>query len=309
MFPEIAMLAGSTLANGFMQQRAAAYNQRMTEKNTAANYRYAMLSQRNAPINEVYGLKAAGLSPTFANGAQGMAVSQGASGSAQAPEVNPANALMLAQLENINAQTSNIQAQTDKTEAEKQQIDLALGHAYSLDESLTRNLPHMFAEMANDSRYSDDMRKLFAEAAKDSSDIGGLKGLQAYLDTRVQVKEALNKELSSRFDWNLQVAKLDDPQLIKTLVKMPQAQRENIVALSGKYIQEVANLAQTAETEVSKRQKIGAEIGKIMRETQSILHRDGAQMWKEKDTQGLLWLMGSGLAGAAEKIGTAAVMK
>lgn len=115
----------STLANGFFSQRSAAYNQEQVEKNTAANYKYSQMSQRNAPVNEVYGLRAAGLSPALANGAQGMATSAGAAGTASPPSDAAANAMLYAQLKNV-------QAQTDKTEAEKSLLRLIMPISYSV---------------------------------------------------------------------------------------------------------------------------------------------------------------------------------
>lgn len=294
--------AGSTLANGIFSQRAAAYNQEMNEKNMALQYRYAMESQRMAPVNEVYGLRAAGLSPTLANGAQGMSVGSGSQGTVEAPKVDPANLLFMAQLKNIEADTDKKKQETDNLMTVNETNSLALAHAHDLDATLAKNMPVLFDEMAADSRYPEHMRKMFEDAAKSIRESGvtqgGLQGLEKYLNLRVEQKEALVKEMSTRFDWNLAVAQLDDPHLIKALVKMPQDQRRNLVALSGKYIQEVATLAQTAESEKAKREKIGAEIQKLTRETQKILHSDGAQMWKEKDAQGVMWLMGSHLAGS-----------
>lgn len=301
----------STVANGFMQQRAAAYNQAMLERNTAANYMYSQRAQRNAARNEVEGLRAAGLSPVFADGSAAASVASGSAGTANAPQFDPANLLLFAQIKNLDAQTQKTKNEAEKIQAEENNISLAYSHAKDLDATLAKNMPILFDEMSKDSRYSEQMRKLFASAAEDirkeGVTSGGLQGLEKYLNLRIDTKEALVREMSSRFDWNMAIAKLDDPYVIKSLVKMPQAQRENLLALSGKYIQEVATLAQTAETEVAKRNEIGARIIKINREAAKILHSDNAQMHKEGDTQGLLWSLGGSLAGAAKDVSIASM--
>lgn len=300
-----------TPVNYWLNKKTAQQNQKYYEQNMAANYQYSQNAQRNAAGNEVAGLRQAGLSPVLANGAASAPIPAAQGGTQQPTQMDPANLLLYAQIKNLDAQTEKTKNEADKIQAEEHNISLAYAHAKDLDETLAKNMPILFAEMSQDERYPEHMRKMFADAVKEikaeGTTSGGLQGLEKYLSLRVEQKESLIKEMSTRFDWNLAVAKLDDAQLIKTLVKLPTTQRENLLALSGKYIQEVATLAQTAETEKSKREKIGAEIEKIAHETQKILHSDNAQMYKEKDVQGLLWSLSGSLAGSAVDLGKAAL--
>lgn len=300
---------GATIANNLLDRSAAAQNQKYNRENMRENFAYSQQAQRMAAVNEVAGLKMAGLSPSLANGAAAAPIANSSNGTAQASHFDPANLLLMAQLKNVQADTEKKEQETTNLETVNESNSLALTHAKDLDATLSLNMPVLFTEMSKDSRYSEGMREMFAAAAKDIKaegiTQGGLQGLEKYLNLRVEQKEALIKEMTTRFDWNLAIAKLEDPHLIKSLVKMPQTERENLLALSGKYIQEVATLAQTAETEVSKREKIGAEIQKLTRETQKILHSDNAQMYKEKDAQGLLWSLAGSLGQASVEIGTA----
>lgn len=292
--------------NYYFESKAAEQNQQYYKENLAANFQLSQLAQRNAAGNEVAGLRAAGLSPALANGAAATPVPSAPQGTMKAPNVDPANLLLFAELKNLSAQTDKTKQETENLETINATNTLAYAHAKDLDATLSANMPQLFDEMSKDGRYPEHMREMFADAAKQIREEGitqgGMQGLEKYLNLRIEQKEALIKEMTSKFDWNLAIAKLDDPQLIKTLVKMPTTERENLLALSGKYIQEVATLAQTAETEVSKREKIGAEIQKLTRETQKILHSDNAQMHKEKDVQGLMWSLAGSLAGATKDV-------
>lgn len=308
-----AAAAVATPINYYFESKAAEQNQQYYKENLAANFQLSQLAQRNAAGNEVSGLRAAGLSPALANGAAATPVPSAPQGTMKAPNVDPANLLLFAELKNLSAQTDKTKEETAKTKQETENLQtinstntLAYAHAKDLDATLSANMPQLFEEMSKDGRYPEHMRTMFADAAKQIREEGvtqgGLQGLEKYLSLRIEQKESLIKEMTTRFDWNLAIARLEDPQLIKTLVNMPTTERENLLALSGKYIQEVATLAQTAETEVSKREKIGAEIQKLTRETQKILHSDNAQMYKEKDAQGLMWSLAGSLAGATKDV-------
>ena len=228
------IFGGSTLANGIFSQRAAAYNQRMTERNTRQNFKYAMLAQRMAPVNEVAGLRAAGLSPVFANGAQGMATSSGSSGTAQAPSVDPSTLL-------LNAQIENIKAQTAKTEAETKGQDIKNTRDKTHDLVLSQNLNTYFTKLAQDT--SDDELKAFFEyqaeiARKGEANLGSYDALVKYFDLQGKSEDAvarkLDKKLSaylSELRWNkVKGHTIESSDFVKALASLDSRQSDLLAA-------------------------------------------------------------------------------
>lgn len=182
------LYGGSVLANGFMQQRAAAYNQEQVGKNTAQNYKYAMMAQQNAPVNEVYGLKAAGLSPTFANGAQGMAVSQGAAGTAQAPQIDPLATAML-------------RAQVDKTKAEADSIKIDNANKEGENSTLGKNMSMFYRKLAEDTTDEEWKKFYLSEsdfAEKGDFTRGNYDALLKFFDLQGKPEEAIERKLDKK---------------------------------------------------------------------------------------------------------------
>lgn len=145
---------GATLANSLLQQRAAAKNQEYNRQNMRENFRYSQEAQRMAPVNEVAGLKAAGLSPALANGAAAAPIANSSNGTAQAPQLDPANLLLMAQLKNVEAQTQNTQAQTAKTNVETGRMQSADENARSNIETFAGRMLSKIDEAKNPELYA-----------------------------------------------------------------------------------------------------------------------------------------------------------
>lgn len=182
--------------NGFMQQRAAAYNQRMAERNQQLNYKYAMMAQRMAPVNEVAGLRAAGLSPVFADGAQGMSVSPGSAGTAQAPQVDPANLLLMAQLKQV-------EAQTQKTEADTKSVDIDNAVKEARNSMSADSLKTLAKDLADkpyfrNFGYARDF--LSNIQSSDSLNVGSLEGFGDYMRLYAEAPEYATRKLKTEFD-------------------------------------------------------------------------------------------------------------
>lgn len=239
---ELLIAGGTTLANGFFQQRSAAYNQEMAEKNQALNYKYAMMAQRNAPINEVYGLKAAGLSPTFANGAQGMAVSSGASGTAQASQIDPINLAMLtAQIKKTEAETKSIELDNDNKEGENS----TLGH----------NMALWYRKLAEDTT-DEQWKKFYLEQADfaDKGDFtrGNYDALLKYFDLQGKPEEAIERKLDKKLSayiaeqrWNKAKGHtMDSSPFVMALSSLDARQSDLLAEQAAKLISERKNVEQ-----------------------------------------------------------------
>lgn len=252
-----AIAGGSVIANGFMQQRAAAYNQRMTEKNTAANYFYSQNAQRNAAANEVEGLRNAGLSPVLADGASAATSSPGSSGTAQAPEVNLSNALLLSQLRLNKAQADKVKADADSVK-----IDNAIKEGKN--KTSGQNMAVYFDKLAADTS-DPELSKFFKRqaeyAASGEYNVGNYQAYLDYLDVQGKSEEAIarkaDKKLSawiSELRWNAAKGKTPETDpFVKALVSL-DARQSDLVA------EQAANLIAARKQVDKDTELIGAKI-------------------------------------------------
>lgn len=235
-----------TLANGFMQQRAAAYNQAMYEKNTAANYMYSQQAQRNAARNEVEGLRAAGLSPVFADGSAAASAAAGSVGTAQAPSADAANLLALAQLENIKAQTAKTKADAKSTE-----IDNSIKEGEN--STLAENMSLWYRKLAENTT-DEEWKKFYLEqsdfAARGDFTRGNYDALIKYLDLQGKPEEAIERKLDKKLSaylaelrWNKAKGQtLESNDFVKALGSLDARQSDLLSEQAAKLISERKNV-------------------------------------------------------------------
>ena len=240
-----------TLANGFMQQRAAAYNQEMYEKNTAANYMYSQNAQRNAARNEVEGLRAAGLSPVFADGSAAASAASGSAGTAQAPSADAANLLAFAQLKNINAQTAKVEADAKSTE-----IDNAIKEGEN--STLGQNMARFYKRLAENTT-DEDLKKFYLEqsdfADKGDFNRGNYDALIKALDLEGKPEEAIQRRLDKRLSawlselrWNDAKGKTSkDSEFVRALASLDARQSDVLAETAAKLAAERKNVDKNTE--------------------------------------------------------------
>lgn len=241
----------STLANGFMQQRAAAYNQEMYEKNTAANYMYSQQSQRNAARNEVEGLRAAGLSPVFADGSAAASAASGSAGTAQAPNFDVANMLAFAQLKNL-------QAQTDKTKADAESTEIDNEIKKGENSTIGQNMARFYKRLAENTT-DEDLKKFYLEqfdfAERGDFNRGNYDAFIKALDLEGKPEEAIQRRLDKRLSawlaelrWNDAKGKTSsDSEFVRALASLDARQSDVLAETAAKLAAERKNVEKDTE--------------------------------------------------------------
>lgn len=295
-------------ADTWSSDRSRELDQENYEKNQLQNFMYGQEAQRNAAQNDVSGLLKAGLNPALASGAAPAPMVSAPLQNKQAPTLNAGMAQLLSGLRLQEAQIENVEADTSIKEEQKDALSIQNQHSRDLDETLSENMPRMFREMSQDERYSEAERALFARTAKIADEegvtVGAVDGINKYLDLRLNQQRKLVEEQSNRLDWNTVIAKVEDPNYVKALVRMPETQRQQLLAASAQYMASVALMTQQSETEKTKREHYAAQALEATRKAQAIFHGDNAQMAKEDDIQGLMWSIGGSFM---ETVGKGAV--
>lgn len=292
-----------TVANGFMQQRAAAYNQEMYEKNQAANYLYQMNAQRNAAANEVEGLRQAGLSPVLANGAQGMSVAAGTQGTAKAPEssIDPANLMLLSQKKLMDAQADKTAADAESVKidnANKKQRDAAFGVALDAD------LEHLKSLVGSDSK-SAELIDQFLALPKSEGTYNALERVLSYLPktygARADMLDNMLKERVNQARWQSSDPKnksgidwIDNP-LLKSLANADAATVDKTVADISKVLAEKDNLEAVVELTRKQTELTKEDIERVKSMTSQIRNSDVKSMIDKGDYKGALLTLLTGL--------------
>lgn len=276
-----------TIANGFMQQRAAAYNQEMYEKNQAANYLYQMNAQRNAASNEVEGLRQAGLSPVLANGAQGMSVAAGTQGTAKAPETSfdPANLMLLAQKKLLDAQA-------DKAEADAESVKIDNANKQGRNKTLAKNLAQYFTKLSEDTADK-DLAKFFKDqadfAASGDFVVGNYDAYLNWLDVQGKSEEAIarkaDKKLSAwlaELRWNKAKGQTgDSSEFVKALSSLDSRQSDLLAEQAASLIAQRENVDKNTELTGAKLTLTNEQIDQVKAATAQLENTNVIEMFEK----------------------------
>lgn len=276
-----------TVANGFMQQRAAAYNQEMYEKNQAANYLYQMNAQRNAAANEVEGLRQAGLSPVLADGAQGMSVASGTQGTAKAPEtsLDPANLMLM-------AQTKLMKAQADKTEADAESVKIDNANKKGKNATLAKNMAQYFTKLSEDTADK-DLAKFFKDqadfAASGDFVAGNYEAYLNWLDVQGKSEEAIarkaDKKLSAwlaELRWNKAKGQTQDSsEFVKALASLDSRQSDLLAEQAANLIAQRKNVEKDTELTGAKLTLTNQQIEQVKAATAALENTNIIEMFEK----------------------------
>lgn len=301
---DAAIAAGTTIANGLMQQRAAAYNQNVYRENMHANFLLSQQAQRNAARNEVEGLRQAGLSTALADGAAGAPQVTAASGTAQAPQFDPANLLLRSQIK-----LAESQAEKNEAEADSQKIKNKREKSYDL--ALSQNLASYYESLV-DSTYDDDLKDFFADQAsfarKGKANEGNKRALLDYFDLQGKNEEAIARKMDkkltawlSELRWNKAKGHTDETNpFVKSLVTLDARQSDLLAAEAANIIASGKNMEQQIELtkqriELTKEQREQVKAAAEAMNDQNMMH------WIDKGEYGKALMVGfiqifSGLA-------------
>lgn len=180
---QMAPVAGGAAISQLLSINAEKRAQERYEQNQRDMFRYAQEAQRNAAVNQVAGLKAAGLSTALASGAQGMqtAVAGMPQSNPQAPAPNPQNALL--------GSASLMQA--TQAEANAAEADL------KKEQERGQRIANDNAEGANYT-YNAGYDVALDEAIADAASIGDTRSIQFLVSIR-----DLNKNIiKTKGDWD-----------------------------------------------------------------------------------------------------------
>ena len=275
-------LAGS-LATTFLNNRMAQEN-----ANTSYNRQKELMSMQsnmnmtnamNMPGVQAFGLKQAGFNPAMVNGAGTQAAPTVSQGNADMPQTIPFNAqdaLLFAQMENIDANTKKVEEETEGVKKQNDITDTAnSAAAVTYVEGIDRELADLKAQLRNidenNPRYAEIEKRISTlEASKakvnDPSFVGALgiaQGIRSGSEAQKSNFEAVNNYIKGRIDRDVLERQLKDSSVRYALAKLPLAQYREVMA-------RINNIRQlTAESE-SKEELNDQQIAKLQVDIEQI---------------------------------------
>lgn len=301
---QMAPVAATGALNQLLSINAEKRAQERYEKNQRLMYEYAQKSQKNAALNQVEGLRAAGLSTALASGAQGMQTS-----AASMPQTNPS-----APSPNPQAALIETSALAQATQAE----DNAAAADLKREQERGVRIANDNAEGANYT-YNSAYDQVLDNAIKDSEAVGDVQSVEFYkhlrdsmhdivktqgdFDALVKVVEYYSKSpfvlanrINAMYERDVGARMLANPRIAAAQAFRPvwensalQAKITEAVAMSAKLKtdadvnrellpklkNEVKQIAQAIETDKALQQKIIAEANRTHNSDIQTLVKEG----------------------------------
>ena len=280
----------------------------------------------SAPMNQVLGLKMAGLNPSIANSQQAPVanVSKGSVGVAENVEANldPQSLLLKAQADNLEANTEKTKQETGNvtadTELKFMQTLLASQNAEKIKQE-AQNVKNINDAFASENRSIADFGKAMADKWIESDwfdklapdtkrtiesiadgklklDIGGLRALRSAIDAQSSLSDADRKIVRNAFDNAITESMFNDKSVMQAIVKEPEyrqkmlkANIDKINAEIPKIRAEMQNLLSDLETKKLSREDLQSKIDAFKRNDLGYLKSKGEYgKWLEGYAEELL---------------------
>lgn len=295
MSSPLAMLAnvGSEVANfgaNYYAQKNFNRQQRSDAiKLTKLSYDLAQKSQRDSALNVRKGLEQAGLSPALmANGnfspAQG-SLGSGSGASAPMPRFDLGNALMQgAQIENIRAQNDVLKADAKSKEVDSELKQQELENVQSRDSTIDLRVRNYAQSMIDDPDVSESDKATWQVVLDISRSFnkGSLDGIREFRNLQTENSDASLKLVQNKVMQEV-YALQDENGFAQYIADLPRVERAKTISEIGKIFHEVIKLGVDTELSEAQKAKIGAEIEKLMRESNLTYHKDWASMIQNGD--------------------------
>lgn len=242
-------LAGSlatTFLNNRMAQENASISYNRQKDLMAMQNSMNMTNAANMPGVQAFGLRKAGFNPAMVSGAGTQAAPTVSQGNADMPQTIPFNsqdALMFAQMRNIDAQADKTKEETRGVKQSNDITDAAnSAAATTYIQGLDREITDLNAQLRkldeNDPHYAEIEKRIATlEASKskvnDPSFVGALgiaQGIRSGAEAQKANFDAVNNYLQGRIDRDVLERRLKDPSIRNALAKMPREQYREIMA-------------------------------------------------------------------------------
>lgn len=266
----LASLAGATAIGGinnmlseFHANKAHKRQLELMEKQNAMNN----ANNVSAYIQQVHGMKMAGLNPASLEGGSNpnvsAAVSQGAGAKGENVEMDPLQLMLRAQVQNLDAQTAKIEQETKNLQSEKANIEedtsykmaqrlLAGANTDKVSQEsqaiknanevwqVEKGATALFGQtMAKEwqkqpwySKLDKTQKMVVDDIASGEYDLhpGSLLALEKSIKANSDLSESLRSQVANNFANYLTEAQFNDPKVKEALVKSPETERERLKA-------------------------------------------------------------------------------
>lgn len=271
---QMAPVAGGAAIEQLLAVNAEKRAQERYEKNQRDMYLYGQEAQRNAAVNQVAGLKAAGLSTALASGAQGMqtAVASMPQSNPKAPAPNPQNALLgsasLMQATQAEANAAEADLKREQERGQRIANDNAEGANYTFNAGYDVALDEAIADAAavGDTRsisFLVRLRDLNKNIIKTKGDWDALVDVLKVYQNSPRV---LADRTNALFEREVGQVALQNPVIASARAFRPVLENKLLAAKFNEAMAMTAKLATDADVNKASIEKLGADIDLIASE-------------------------------------------
>ena len=288
-FPSFLGSFGSSLLtselNMFNQKRLNQQQQAYYRENAQQQYKFGQQAQKNAAVNSVAGMKAAGINPLTAGGSFSPAQSGSAPlGTSSVPQadspfpqmieaINAKTQLANAETNRINAETqqSAVESQNELRGVQKETADVDLARKQAEDDTMDKFLRNSFAawQKSQNPIIKAAGDSVAAELAANDGQFnkGSLQGFANLRDFLVDAEKTLEKIETAKLGAEVANLQRTTAGIKASIAAMPAAKIAEIRQNIAESLTKMAVNNQSVE-------KMSSEIGKILIEAQVISNSD-----------------------------------
>lgn len=255
-------VAGNVGANALL----GVIENQMYKKNQRDNFRYSQQAQQNAALNNVIGLKKAGLSPALATGAGAFTPAPMASAPQQSktmPGVDFSDiALKFAEIGNLGAGAGKSVQETNNLETQNALAERALQMQKDIDGTALLRWREKNEDAWN--KFVNEFYKGDEDLAKEQATIGLIYGQNEYKKSIVEAMRYANEEMVEKFIF-------DDPTIAKAIAHVPDYAQRKIkaeIAYIGSQDKQLQEL--TAQLKDVDKRKKEADLRHVEQEIKSL---------------------------------------
>lgn len=319
--------AASLVGNGIQYLTQKNYNRQARsdyEKHAKQQFLYGQQAQRNAAVNEVRGMRQAGLNPALVdNGNFQASVGSAApmqQSSASAPDFSAGiSALMNAVTNRFNADTnkqnadtqlSSVNSQNALRDEQRESVVRENAREDSYDMTISKNFDAVQKSLSSSSNpiekaLGDALAKeMYDEEGKRNDEVftsGALRGYRDFLEAQSSMQSSAESVLRSKLGQQVLAAQISDEQVRRALENMPIAQYSQLLAFTQQALSAI--MLNSAKTDWTKQdlEKLRTEIQKIAADTDLAQNKDWLTLLRNGDFLfGVIRILGNAVGEVSE---------
>lgn len=276
------------------------------EKHAKQQFEFGQQAQRNAAVNNIIGLRRAGLNPALAQSGEYQAAASSSApmqqSSASAPDFSAGIAALMNAVtnrfnadtnkQNADTQLSSVDSQNALRDEQRESVVRENSREDSYDMTINKNFDAVQKSLSASSNPIEHAlgealaKEMYDENGERNDDIftsGALRGYRDFLDSQSSMQSSAESVLRSKLGQEVLAAQISDFQVCEALKNMPVAQYSQLLAFAQQALSSI--VLNSAKTDWTRQdlEKLQTEIQKIAADTDLAQNKDWLTLLRNGD--------------------------